>query len=76
MQCVFHVSLQILSEMVWLFLIWAQPNPPTDRPQSETRGGGRVGLVIAYCAAQTPLLCHKQLMLVHNQIPSSAVAFK
>ncbi len=52
---------QFLSGMGWLFLICAQPNPPTDKPQIEWRGGGWVGMVIAYCGAQTPLFCHKQL---------------
>lgn len=31
---------QFLSGMGWLFLICAQPNPPTDKPQIEWRGGG------------------------------------
>ena len=52
---------QFLSGMAWLFLICAQPNPPTDKPQIDRRGGGWGGLVIAYCGAQTPLFCHKQL---------------
>lgn len=65
-----------LSGMAWLFLICAQPNPPTDKPQIEWRGGGWVGMVIAYCGARTPLFCHKQLLVVHNLIPSAPAGLK
>lgn len=30
-----------------------------------------MGTVIAYCGAQTPLFCHKQLLVVHNLILSA-----
>lgn len=65
-----------LSGMGWLFLICAQPNPPTDKPQIEWRGGGWVAMVIVYCGAQTPACSATNSSVVHNLIPGASAVLK